>query len=394
MTTSWKCTICGSTALSKCPDQRNIFPGMEHAIWSNVLYTDVIHGKDGRREVIMNITDYRSKNDDMPDNKVVLSLLSDMYKSRKSIANAICNHNWILNSKTETTCSMGCTHDNLLSKSRTKKAPKELLNVPHMINSFYQPIKMLLEQCRIMVNVTKSSFDNYAEEQNYHVKCIIGETLKKYSVGDNVLPKYRVRLNYEYRDPRNKVVIFENDAAMEAFVHGLIIQRPYSRTEEVYNDATGRYETKTVGLSITTEVYSTETNRYEEFQLGHTTTCIYCKKEVDLTGDTVNGNSHVECHIRHTARSKVKEHWLDIPITKSLDKRMDEYGYDYVTSNLLSHITDIFYGNFEIISAEISDRYLYDRKSRQGHQTIRLRIKSSWYQDQDIKAASFKSWMS
>jgi hypothetical protein len=366
---------------------------MEHAVWSNVLFTDVIHGKDGRREVIMNITDYRSKNDDAPDNKVVLNILSDMYKSRKAIANAICNHNWVLNSKTETQCSLGCTHDNLLSKLRTKKAPKELLNVPQMINSFYTPIKVLLEQCRIMVNVTKSSFDNYTEEQNYHVKCIIGEALKKYSVGDNVLPKYRVRLNYEYRDPRNKVVTFENDGAMEAFVHGLLIQRPYSRTEEVYNSDTHQYETKQIGLGITTEVYNNESNRYEEFTLGHTTTCIHCKKEVDLTGDTVNGNSHVECHVKHTARSKVKEHWLDIPMPKSLDKRMDEYGHDYVSKNLLSYIADIFYGNFEIISAETSDKWMYDRKTRQGHRAIRIRIKSSWYQDQDIKTSCFKSWI-
>lgn len=392
MTTSWKCTICGSTALSKCPSQRNIFPGMDQAIWSNVLYTDVIHGKDGRREVIMNITDYRSKNDDAPDNKVVLSILSDMYKSRKAIANAICNHNWVLNSRTETQCSLGCTHDNLTSKPRAKKAPKELLNVPHMINSFYTPIKVLLEQCRVMVNVTKSSFDTYAEEQNYHVKCIIGETLKKYSVGDNVLPKYRVLLNYEYRDPRNKVVTFEDAAAMEAFVFGLVIQRPYSRTEEAFNNETRRYETQTVGLSITTEVYSNETNRYEEFKLATTTTCIHCNKVVDLAGDTVNGNSHVECHVKHVARSKVKEHWLDIPIHKKLDKRMDEYGHDYVKRNIPEHLSDIFYGDFEILRAEMSDRWMYDRKAREGRQAIRIRIKSSWYQDQDIKAACFASW--
>jgi hypothetical protein len=366
---------------------------MEHAIWSNVLYTDVIHGKDGRREVIMNITDYRSKNDNAPDNKVVLSILADMYKSRKAIANAICNHNWVLNSRTETTCSMGCTHDNLNTKSKTKKAPKELLNVPAMINSFYQPISVLLEQCRIMVNITKSSFDNYTEEQNQQLKYLVGEAIKKYSVGDNILPKYRVRLNYEYRDPRNKVVTFENDAAMEAFVFGLVIQRPYSRTEEVYNQETGRYENKTVGLSITTEVFSLETNRYEEFQLHLATTCIYCKKEVDLTGDTVNGNSHVECHVKHVARSKVKEHWLDVMTHKTIDKRMDEYGHDYIKRNLLEYVSDIFYGNFEITSAEMTDRYAYDRKTRQGQRVIRLKIKSSWYQDQDIKNACIKSWM-
>lgn len=392
MTTSWKCTVCGSTALSKCPSQRNIFPGMEHAIWSSVLYTDVIHGKDGRREVIMNITDYRSKNDNAPDNKVVLSVLKDIFKSRKAIANAICDHHWVLNSTTETTCSLGCTHDNLNSAPRNKKAPKELFNVPAMINSFYRPISVLLEQCRIMVNVTKSSYDNYSEEQNQQLKYLVGEAIKKYSVGDNILPKYRVRLNYEYRDLRNKVVTFENDAAMEAFVFGLVIQRPYSRTEEVYNQETGRYENKTTGLGITTEVFNTETNRYEEFKLRLATTCIHCGKDVELIGDSVNGNSHVECHVKHVARSKVKEHWLDIPMHKTLDKRMDEYGHDYIRRNLLGYVQELFYGNVEITSAEESDRWMYDRKTREGHRAIRLRIKSSWYQDQDIKAACVKSW--
>ena len=392
MTTSWKCTICGSTALSKCTHQRSIFPGMEQAIWSNILFTDVIHGKDGRREVILNISDYLAKNDDASDSQVIIDVLNRMHESKDAVANAICNHNWVIDSTTENECSLGCTHSNLLSKPKTKKMPKELLNVPHMINSYYSPIAMLLETCRKMVNLTKNKFDNYAEEQNYHVKYIIQDALKKYSVGDNVLPKYRVHLNYEYGDPRNKTVTFDNDAAMEAFVHGLLIQRPYSRTEEVYNDVTHQYEIKHIGLGITTEVYSNETNRYEAFTLCHTTTCIYCKKEVDLTSDTVNGNSHVECHVKHVARSKVKEHWLDIPIPKAIDKRMDEYGHDYVSRNLLSCVADIFYGNFEILSAETSDKWMYDRKTRQGHRVIRLRIKSSWYQDQDIKAACIASW--
>jgi hypothetical protein len=393
MTTSWKCTICGATAISKCPDQRNIFPSVEPAIWSNILFTDVIHGKNGQREVIMNITDYSSKNDNVPDSQVVLNVLSDMYKSRTAIADAICNHNWVLDSETETQCSLGCTHDNLLSKHIAKKTPKAPLNAPAIINSFYRPIKVLLEQCRIMVNATKSSFDSYAEEQNQQLKYLIGEAIKKYSVGDNILPKYRVHLNYDYHDSRNKVVTFENDDAMKIFVNGLIVQRPYLRTEDVYNPNTHQYETKQTGISITTEVYNNESNRYEEFTLGHTTTCIHCKKEVDLTGDTVNGNSHVECHIKHIARLKVKEHWLNIPVHKTLDELMNTYDHDHVERNITRYLSDIFYGNVEILDARISDRWMYNKKARESHQVIRVRIKSSWYQDQDIKATCINSWI-
>ena len=116
----WICSKCGETALSKCPDQRNIFPthDIAAAICSDlgvyVLQSELCS------EIVLTYTDYRKNTTVKGALERILDTL-EYAKENSFLAVIGCRHNWIINSHTETVCRMGGTHENLSDYTPVKE---------------------------------------------------------------------------------------------------------------------------------------------------------------------------------------------------------------------------------------------------------------------------------
>lgn len=105
----WICVKCGVTMLSKCPHQRNTFYDMDTAHIRSTLATHVINVDNTHKEVFLNLTHW---GDGDPVNKTI-EWLSE---HKEKLFLVTCDHHFVLNSTTETVCTMGCKHDNLNDK--------------------------------------------------------------------------------------------------------------------------------------------------------------------------------------------------------------------------------------------------------------------------------------
>jgi len=368
MSSQWICTKCGTTAYSKCPSQRNIFPGMETAIWGSILATNVIHGHGDRAEIVLSITDY--VHSDLEDTARIVKVLSDMFEHKDTIANVICKHDWVINSETETECTLGCTHRNLKSEPRAAK-PKELFSIPAMMKETHSAIYTILEQARIIVNTSKSEFDHYAEEQMQNLKYEIARLLTAYGAGELVMPKYRVELYFGYKDPRNKTASFDSDATADVFIRGLYLQG--------------------FAGSINTDVYSLQSNRYERIDWNLETTCPLCGKSVDITGPVVNGNTHIDCHTTMLKRSVVKTQWLDLPMPNKLDKehfshphQFDDWSVTRLLNRILGDHRHQCNNYVEIEESKPSDRWV-GVKGEACRRVVSVRVACNWYDAKNMK---------
>lgn len=212
MSKSWKCTICGSTMLSKCPSQRSIFMSPMESILNSILTVNKVMPlkKDGCAELFLS---YTTGGLEKTTGQMVKSLMDIFAENPNYLENLGCGHHWVLNSETETECSLGCTHSNLstpIPEAREKK-PQTL---EHMMRDYYSVINVALEQARLNINIIKSSYDIPTEEDFTFLKHTVGKMLDKIGKGEHLKQSYRVRMpgkswredNYVYFDHREDAV--------------------------------------------------------------------------------------------------------------------------------------------------------------------------------------------
>jgi hypothetical protein len=212
MSKSWKCTICGTTMISKCPSQRSIFMGPMDSILNSVLTFNKVMPlkKDGCAELFIS---YTTGKPEQSTGQMLKGLIELLNENPHYLENLGCGHHWVLDSETDTECSLGCTHSNLSTPipEARKKKPQ---NLEHMLRDYYSVISVALEQARLNINITKPSYDTPTEEDFQHLKYTIGTMLDKIGKGEHLKAPYRVRMagkswrkdNYVYFDRREDAV--------------------------------------------------------------------------------------------------------------------------------------------------------------------------------------------
>ena len=195
MSKSWKCTICGTTMLSKCPHQRSIFMSPMESILNSILTVNKVMPmkKDGCAELFLS---YTTGGIEKTTGQMVKALMEIFAENPNYLDNLGCCHHWVLNSETETECSLGCTHSNLLSELPAED--EDEVNKPQtlklMMRDYISVVNIALEQARLNVNISKQGYDIPVEEDFSYVKWAVGKMLEKIGKGEHVKQQYRVRI--------------------------------------------------------------------------------------------------------------------------------------------------------------------------------------------------------
>ena len=195
MSKSWVCAICGTSIISKCPEQRSIFPSFKESLIDSILSIQRVDDLRGNScELFLNYTSSQ-KHTTGQAIKAMIELISD---PPKYLDNLGCEHVWVLNSMDETTCSMGCTHHNLndierLKMERTTEAvPAQTQK--KLLREYASVLSSVVEQARKAINVSKPAYDVSVENDFYHIKRTIGTMFHKMGTGEHVQEPYRVRV--------------------------------------------------------------------------------------------------------------------------------------------------------------------------------------------------------
>lgn len=207
MSKSWVCAICGMSIISKCPEQRSIFPSFKEGLIDSLLSVQRVNDLRGNNcELFLNYTSTR-KHTTGQAIKNMIELLSD---PPEYLDNLGCEHVWVINSTEETLCSMGCTHHNLNDIDRLKAehaaAVTPVQTQKALLQEYASILSSVVEQARIAVNVSKPAYDTPVENDFYHVKRTIGTMLHKMGTGEHVQEPYRVHVTgTSWMDPANYV---------------------------------------------------------------------------------------------------------------------------------------------------------------------------------------------
>lgn len=107
MTTEWKCTGCGATALSKCISSRTIFPQGEGSLYLSLL--DVrVQRREGTKGFDASISIFQSKEGGATDVDLIGRLLHTIRAMPEELVEQLaCVHNYVLDGD-EDTCDFGC----------------------------------------------------------------------------------------------------------------------------------------------------------------------------------------------------------------------------------------------------------------------------------------------
>jgi hypothetical protein len=286
MSKSWICPICGTTAYSKCPSQRSIFPNdTETSIMRSVYSFDVIRDNRGTAEVVITAT---LGTRDNTDAKMVLHAVNYLVEKPEILPNLLCDHEWVLNSDTETACSLGCTHSNIANylpdpdyAEQHKKRPMDKI-----LRHFGSVINMLLERARITVNVTKTAYDTIVETGFSDLKQDVYNALSTLADGNSLRAKYEVRVRTDHPWKSN-CVKFNTKEDAYTFMQGLDIEE---KQYDVYV------------LGATGENYE-----LLEWRPGYD--CMICKKNIPLEEGRVlssGGYVHTKCFKKFTDDRKCK----------------------------------------------------------------------------------------
>lgn len=249
MSKSWKCTICGSTMLSKCPSQRSIFMSPMESILNSILTINKVMPlkKDGCAELFIS---YTTGGLEKSTGQMVKALIDILTENPNYLENLGCGHHWVLNSETETECSLGCTHSNLstpIPEAREKK-PQTL---EHMMREYYSVINVALEQARLNINITKPAYDVPTEEDFSFLKHTVGKMLDKIGKGEHLKQPYRVRIpGKTWRDASGFCYFDTKEEAVKYCVGIRLLSPDYHIELDKLDDTQETYRTEEFEFNI------------------------------------------------------------------------------------------------------------------------------------------------
>lgn len=204
MSKSWICAKCGSSIISKCPDQRTIFPSFKEGLISSLLSIQRVDDLRGKTtELFVNYTGSKSAT----TGQIVKDLIGLISDPPEYLDNLGCEHIWVLNSETETACSLGCTHPNLKDIERLKAEATEPdtseRTCSELLQEYSHVAMSVIEQARRAVNITKPTFDHAIENDFHHMKRVVRLGMAKLACKDGLQEPYRVQKSGKtWRDKR------------------------------------------------------------------------------------------------------------------------------------------------------------------------------------------------
>lgn len=214
---SWICTKCGETASSKCVNQRTVFPTNQMATLignSTILRT---LSTPEKTEVFYNFTVYDVK-------QTRLQLMQKLKKeicayTDELIVSAYCSHNWVLNSETETTCSLDCAHPNLLSEVTEYHWPEP--NLESMRDECSYLVRDALDLTKqAMRSVTGREDMDFLDSQFQAVGNYVRDALNKIAKKELLLP-YTVYW-YPKGSYSSRYKSFNDQTELDIFIEGLM----------------------------------------------------------------------------------------------------------------------------------------------------------------------------
>lgn len=202
MSKSWKCTICGSTMLSKCPSQRSIFMSPTESILNSILTVNKVMPlkNDSCAELFIS---YTTGAKEKTTGQMVQDLITLLSENPNYLQNLGCSHHWVLNSETETECTLGCTHANLLTPvPEYVEDAKPTQTLDNYLKEYGTIINIAIEQARLGVNISKQAYDIPVEEDFNYMKDSIRHQFAKIMKGEHLKKAFRVRVpGKTWRDP-------------------------------------------------------------------------------------------------------------------------------------------------------------------------------------------------
>lgn len=335
MSKSWICAICGAAMISKCPEQRTIFPSFKEGIIGSLLSVQHVDDLRGNNyELFLNFTSDRKYTLGQAI-KNMIELISDPPEYLDKLG---CEHIWVLDSTDETTCSMGCTHPNLNDVDRLK-AEHAAESTPiqtqkSLLHEYASVLTSVVEQARVAVNVSKPAYDMPVENDFYHVKRIIRTMLHKIGTGEHVQEPYRVRVaGGSWQDPSSYVY--------------------FNNLEEAQRYAVG---TRLTTLETTIKIEELDKNREDYHTVKDLSdleyTCCVCGLPAnDLFVITPEGDAaHQKCYAKLVDRPKRRLRSATIQLKKDVSYSIE----------------DTLLGAFEIKTC----RYLHRRNAQFGYLRI------------------------
>lgn len=191
MSRDWKCAICGTTMLSKCPDQRSVFLDPRSSIINSLVTVDKVDSVNNTAELFISYTGQK----DLTAGQMFKNLISLMTEDPGTLDNLGCSHVWVLNSDTETKCALGCEHNNLTHideiKAEQVKVPQ---TVEGMLRGYSKVATAAIELARRELNISKQVFDKPVESDFQHAKETVRTHLSKIADGEHLKKPYRVRI--------------------------------------------------------------------------------------------------------------------------------------------------------------------------------------------------------
>lgn len=287
MSLTWRCIFCGETIVSKCPSSRNTFPSMiEGIIGSVTTFNHVKDMEDNLSELFISFTS--GAKDAATAFKQLVELMKDHmdYPSKN-----VCNHMYVINSFTVTTCTLGHTHPNLNDVDKLLEEHKDSALKPqtikHMLKEYADVAIIPIEQARKDVNRTKPKFDTIVEQDFSIIKYNIRRDLDRIANGVSVQDPFRVRIHIPYPE-RDRCIPFREMADAVDFIHGRALRGQASTLETL--DETGE--------------------RYIDVHVQPKYTCVICQHEAnpstDVVAITTEGIAHLTCINKIKNDSKVK----------------------------------------------------------------------------------------
>ena len=223
MSKSWICAKCGSSMISKCPEQRSIFPSFKEGLISSLLSVQRVDDLRGKTtELFINYTGNKSATTE----QIVKDLIGLISDPPEYLDNLGCEHIWVLNSETETECSLGCTHYNLKDIERLKAEAEadepdmSERTCSELLQEYSHIVMSVIEQARRAVNITKPTFDHAIENDFHHMKRIVRLGMAKLAGKDGLQEPYRVlKSGKTYRD--TKTNYFDTLEEAQQFAAGI-----------------------------------------------------------------------------------------------------------------------------------------------------------------------------
>lgn len=300
---TWKCIICGTTIYSKCPSQRHEHYGMEVSILKSVFTIDRVHDHKGSlSEFFLSYT--------CGADRSTPQVIKDIAKSltKKGITEAMtCDHHWVLNSKTETQCTLGCTHSNLNDVRKLRAAMKKRTatrTVQNEVSDFAYVVSNTLDLARRALNISKPKFDRFVEQEFDYLKSDTRKAMNLLAEGKPCRPLFRALMHYaSYED--NSYAYFDREEDAIALARGL--RRKLDIEKLNLDDDSG----------------------YKSIEYTLVTDCPLCGKpnlhDNDIIADTVDGPAHLKCIMQLKRDNKIKTRYARFSTKRKLiDMRYEE----------------------------------------------------------------------